>query len=156
MSRTCGDCTACCTVMGVKSINKPERKPCPNLCASGCSIYADRPEDCRDFACVWLVDDGRVFRNMERPDRVGILFDATQEGSKLGQALIARPVRPGAFSELAAKKMIDKLAKRTLIVIIDGEKRKLIGPDHLVEKVQKLREVREIAEARKSVLGDSK
>lgn len=143
-ARTCGDCTACCTVMGVKSIDKPEGTPCSKLCKAGCSVYAERPDDCRDFSCVWLQDDGRVLRNMERPDRVGVMFDVTQEGSKLGNALVARTVRPGAFLELAATRLIKKLARRTLIVLVDGERRGLVGPEDLIKKANKIaiREVR--------------
>lgn len=153
MSRRCGDCTACCTVMGVKSIEKSEHTPCVKLTVVNgspgdtrkcCSIYSTRPDDCRDFSCLWLQDDGRVLRNMERPDQVGLMFDVTQEDAKIGKALVARAVRKGAFQEPAAKKLIDRLAKRVLIILVDGDKRGLAGPDHLVEKAKRIafREVR--------------
>lgn len=151
--RSCGDCTACCTVMGVKSIEKPAYTRCEKLVAlgsasaraSGCSIYTTRPDDCRDFSCLWLQDDGRVLRNMERPDHVGLMFDVTQKDAKIGQALIARAVRPGAFNEPAAKKLIERLAKRSLIILIDGSRfRQLAGPAHLIEEARKHIKIQEV------------
>jgi hypothetical protein len=56
--RSCGTCTMCCKVYRIPALNKQEGKWCTH-CAigSGCKIYDDRPDQCRDFHCQWLLDD---------------------------------------------------------------------------------------------------
>src|SRR3954464_11587648 len=52
--RTCGACTACCRVLGVVELGKPEGVPCRHIApAGGCRIYARRPESCRVWSCAW-------------------------------------------------------------------------------------------------------
>lgn len=55
--RACGTCSMCCKVYTIPSLNKPEGRWCPH-CAigSGCLNYANRPEQCRSFVCLWLQD----------------------------------------------------------------------------------------------------
>lgn len=46
--------------MGVESIGKPDAVRCPHLCGEpgkNCSIYADRPTECREFLCLWRASD---------------------------------------------------------------------------------------------------
>lgn len=72
--RRCGDCTACCTIMGVEDYQPEPKKPgvaCPDVCSRGCRRYATRPASCRDFACLWV--QGGLPKWM-RPDRIGIVF----------------------------------------------------------------------------------
>jgi len=123
--------------MGVEELDKPAFKPCRHEVVQGCSIYNDRPQSCRNFVCVWLLDPGKIFRNMERPDRLGVMFDVTLDKGVIHdigtQALVAREVRPGAFKEPAAQKVLERLAKRVLIVMVEEKARGLIGPEHLVK-----------------------
>jgi hypothetical protein len=55
--RSCGTCTMCCKVFRIPVLNKQEGKWCQH-CAigKGCGIYEDRPQQCRDFMCLWLQD----------------------------------------------------------------------------------------------------
>lgn len=44
--------------MGVTALAKPQGKWCPHFSRhQGCSIYEQRPEDCRIFNCLWLLTD---------------------------------------------------------------------------------------------------
>ncbi len=137
LMRQCGSCTACCTVMGVEELSKPSFKSCTHVVTQGCGIYSDRPQSCRNFVCVWLLDSGKIFRNMERPDHLGVMFDVTLDKGVLHemgtQALVAREVRPGAFKEPAAQKLLERLGKRVLIVTVEDHARGLIGPENLVK-----------------------
>jgi hypothetical protein len=47
----------CCKIMGIAELSKPRNQWCPN-CEVGksCSIYAERPQSCRDFDCIFLLD----------------------------------------------------------------------------------------------------
>jgi hypothetical protein len=104
--RRCGDCTACCTVMGVKDLDppKPPGARCPQVCSRGCRIYEFRPDSCREFACVWV--QGGLPKQY-RPDRVGVVFGVNETGDILiGHADPARPefwrTVPGLFEHLAS------------------------------------------------------
>lgn len=83
-TRSCGPCTACCTLPRIKPEEDfPQGKPgytkCEHLCESGCSKYDDRPALCRDYQCLWragiVLGDER-----ERPDRLGLML--TLDGSE--------------------------------------------------------------------------
>lgn len=57
MNRTCGSCSLCCKLMAVPDVT-PANAWCTH-CApghGGCRIYGTRPEPCREFACMWLID----------------------------------------------------------------------------------------------------
>jgi hypothetical protein len=53
--RECGACTACCFEITIDDpmLAKPPRETCVNCTAQGCAIYAERPEACRSWFCVW-------------------------------------------------------------------------------------------------------
>jgi hypothetical protein len=55
--RQCGNCSQCCKVLDIPGIPKPAGSWC-KACqpGRGCTIYDNRPEVCRAFACGWLVD----------------------------------------------------------------------------------------------------
>jgi hypothetical protein len=69
--RACGDCTLCCKLEGIRELNKRAWQWCQH-CAigKGCRIYAERPDPCRNFRCLWL-DDMAMDEHM-RPDRAGV------------------------------------------------------------------------------------
>jgi len=87
--RTCGRCTACCTVLSVEEIGKLHGVPCHHVSRDGCSIYGSRPGACRGFACLWLLGFG-VERH--RPDRSGVLLEA--QHSLLGETVVVRELAP--------------------------------------------------------------
>ncbi len=68
MSRTCGECTLCCTLVRVDEINKPAFTACPSICATGCSRQTTKPASCTAYSCFWLMGYGA---DTDRPDRIG-------------------------------------------------------------------------------------
>ena len=57
LDRSCGDCLLCCKLPEIPSLNKPRLKWCNNAkLGFGCSIYVERPHECRSFHCLWLMD----------------------------------------------------------------------------------------------------
>lgn len=50
--RECGTCTQCCEVLRIEALGKPELTACPHQ-QDGCTIYATRPDACREFYCGW-------------------------------------------------------------------------------------------------------
>jgi hypothetical protein len=47
----------CCKLLRVEELDLPPLTWCPNCdVKSGCSIYAERPHECRQFYCEYLLD----------------------------------------------------------------------------------------------------
>jgi hypothetical protein len=95
--RACGECSACCTVMGVDfdKYYKPPADRCKHQRKEGgCKIYKKRPESCRGFECTWLTVE--QMPDFTRPDKLGVMFvhgEEPKHWSPLHQKLvIARPV----------------------------------------------------------------
>ena len=58
MTRECGTCTLCCKVMGIVELEKPKGVWCDHAVPGrGCAIYDQRPDSCRVFSCLWLLDE---------------------------------------------------------------------------------------------------
>ena len=92
--KSCGPCTMCCKVLAVDELAKPAGQACVHVARSGgCTIYAERPQACRTFECVWLMDPEMPHRF--RPDQTKVVLDQDPEGARL----IARcdPANPGAW-----------------------------------------------------------
>ncbi|HEV3340925.1 MAG TPA: hypothetical protein VG125_11230 [Pirellulales bacterium] len=107
--RSCGDCTACCTVKGVSELGKPSQTACRHLCPTGCAIYSARPKGCRDYACLWrqgwIEGDER-----RRPDKLGVLFDYDLFERIPGSVrLVVWEVVPGAAQSQKVRFIVGKL-----------------------------------------------
>ena len=103
----CGECTACCDVIGVQELGKPSYARCPHLNCN-CTIYETRPQGCRNYRCVWhhgLLGD----RPDWRPDKLGLLFDMNSDAT--GTRIAVCETVPGALAANAGrlKHMIDRL-----------------------------------------------
>jgi hypothetical protein len=74
ITRKCGECTACCFTFANQELDKPQSCWCPKVAKkAGCSIYPDRPKECKWFFCDWLQGN---YDEKDRPDKVGIVIDA--------------------------------------------------------------------------------
>lgn len=82
LRRECGDCKVCCTHMGVESIGKPINAKCVHVCDTGCSIQSNKPIDCSEYACMWLIGMG-IMDASERPDKAGFMLTTTEERGKI-------------------------------------------------------------------------
>lgn len=91
--RSCGPCSACCTVLRVDELAKPAGVDCEHQRAGGgCGIHESRPPICRAYHCLWLQGG---LEDDERPDRTGGIVDLEAVGA--GVQLSIREIRPGAF-----------------------------------------------------------
>lgn len=119
--RECGRCSACCTLIGVGELGKPERTPCAHLAPGGrgCGCYATRPESCRSYVCLWLAGFGG---SDDRPDRTGVMFDVTQIREGQQQKLVAWELRRGASRSARPMSVLQQqLAKGIAVVVIDPD-----------------------------------
>jgi hypothetical protein len=76
MSRTCGDCSLCCTLLPVQELGKLANARCAfQKFHKGCSVYfkPQMPVSCSIWNCRWLVNDDT--NDLSRPDRSHLVID---------------------------------------------------------------------------------
>jgi hypothetical protein len=126
-NRTCGECTACCTALGVDEFTKPQWETCHHVCKTGCEIYQARPASCRGFQCLWL--KGYFGNDDHRPDKLGLIFQM-QKDRRLGAVLVAWESWPGAAAK-TGRYVLERIAKlRHIYLFSFGETkfRTIFGP----------------------------
>jgi uncharacterized protein len=111
VSRECGSCSACCKLLAISAERAPEvAKPAGVLCrhctSPGCGIYQRRPALCRDFACLWLLDE-KLGPEWFPPTSGMILV--WQEPSSL--FVIVDPDRPDAWRKQPYKADIERMSR---------------------------------------------
>ena len=78
-ARTCGDCALCCKVMAIEELAKPAGQWCRHCKPGrGCQIHDSRPDECRDFNCLWLIDER--FGPHWRPNKSKLVLTASEDG----------------------------------------------------------------------------
>jgi hypothetical protein len=81
--RRCGDCSLCCKLLPNVAFHKPANKPCAHQRhGKGCTIYAQRPEECQFWSCRWLASPAET-PGMRRPDRAHYVIDALPDSIQL-------------------------------------------------------------------------
>lgn len=106
----CGDCTCCCTIMGVSTLEKPQYMKCYHE-QKGCAVYEQRPEDCREYSCLWLL--GMIGDERHRPDKIGLIFDVGN--NRYGSFIVAWECLEDAHQKNLY--LLEKLAKSKLVVV---------------------------------------
>lgn len=93
--RHCGDCSLCCKLIRVDAFSKSPGTWCIH-CApgrGGCTIYAERPNECIDFYCAWMVSPN--LGDHWRPNRCKIVLRVESDGKLI--AAHVDPADPGAW-----------------------------------------------------------
>ncbi len=126
--RKCGTCTACCTTLGIRELEKPPGTPCSKLSSvKGCSIYEDRPNSCSAWSCLWRRGG---FEGADRPDRLGVVMDALPEERSPGlQIFMAHEAVPGGFDK--AFLFLNRLSQTSVVFLleVDGTGRAMGRPE---------------------------
>jgi len=137
--KSCGECEACCVLIGVRALAKPPGCECIHQSGGkGCSIYAERPDPCRTFNCVW-VQGTKLFTGKDRPDKCGVMFVLMGADSAFVKAtglpvVSALEVYPGAFAQYHGERVLRKVSSKLLVMLVpygglaEGGGRELIGP----------------------------
>ncbi len=140
----CGSCSLCCRLVEIAELQKPPDRWCdhasrPTPDSGGCQIYANRPEACRSFKCLWLNDENR--RPELRPDRVHIVFApgfVSFSDGRTEESISAHvdPGYPDAWKQQPIAPVIDKIvANGTIIAVRVGKKSTLLRRGHRPEVV---------------------
>lgn len=136
MSRECGDCSACCTVLGVIEIDKSAFDPCCHLGSEGigCGVYGNRPDSCATYECLWL--SGLLPKETDRPDKIGVVFSSTQS-HVLGRYIQAAEVFPGGAKTERAREIIDVLGCDHAVLRMQADGRRVLtrAPDDVYDRV---------------------
>jgi len=77
----CGECTACCTLLPIKWLDKPAGTDCVH-CDGGCLIHDTKHFECSSFECSWL--QSGVDNPALRPDRCGVIFEKVNDTTFFG------------------------------------------------------------------------
>ena len=137
--RKCGDCGACCDVLGVPGLKEP-RSRCPHMKSCGtnrCQIHKspEKPEACSTYRCMWL--DG-MFLTGDRPDQIGLIFDGARDDG--GHYLVtAREVRQDASRSGRAAQLIDQMATGMVVIVVphdNGNRRIVCKNPEIVRKLR--------------------
>ena len=137
----CGECTACCTVLGVKALQKDDYTPCQHCTGTGCGIYTARPAECRTYECLQLHG-----KPEHRPDRLGVILEATDVtlGGHRANAVVVREVWPGASEQEHAQALVHSVAYQfdafIYVVRKDGSRSAIFPPwaEHLRPYAQQI------------------
>jgi len=120
-ARECGTCTACCTLMAIEELNKPEFTDCAHICGSRCAIYEERPKSCADWDCLWLYG---YLPDRFRPERSALVFTPQREGAHkdLGAHIVgAREVKPSASRMAQGERAIRWFTGKGISVLVQAE-----------------------------------
>ena len=121
--RKCGNCRECCTVLGHSM--SPWRTKCEHECLKGCAIYKNRPSECVEFACAWLM--GHLPRK-DRRDLSGIIM--TSEDTAFGETLVLHETRANAHRRGRGAVLVELVARESgtqpaILKMHDGTSRML-------------------------------
>jgi hypothetical protein len=128
-TKTCGDCTLCCKVMAIEQLAKPVGSWCAHCRPGhGCRIYADRPEECRSFSCLWLIND--LLDQRWKPSRSRLVLTTSEDGIEVR----CDPGFPHAWRREPFRSEITQWAVSgethdVTVVVITGERMILITPE---------------------------
>lgn len=117
--KTCGSCTMCCKLLGIKEIAKPTNKWCGHCeIGKGCRIYDNRPQSCREFECLYLMsfDQGTTPAIELRPDKCKVVIAPTTD-----EHIFSAHVDPGnrdAWEKPGVLGLIESICKAGFRVIV--------------------------------------
>ncbi|MFN0219038.1 MAG: hypothetical protein ACKVP4_09520 [Hyphomicrobium sp.] len=129
--RSCDDCTMCCKLLAVESIEKPRAVWCPHCNQRrGCRIYDARPGECRAFYCGYRRID--TVDERWKPSKSKFVINYEAELDRI--VIHVDPVRPdawrmapfyGVFKQWSAKAARDG----GMVIVWVGRSATLVYPD---------------------------
>jgi len=145
--RSCGECEACCTILGVAEIGKNPWQPC-NHQGKGCTIYPTRPETCQKFQCIWLWDqEAKLMQEKDRPDKCGVMCVAGSTDSAFFKetqipVMVLYECVPGAFEMYHGDRLVRRLRSKHVMALLPygtqsqkGDPRRMVGPPRLMRGI---------------------
>ncbi|NEX92118.1 YkgJ family cysteine cluster protein [Caulobacter sp. 17J65-9] len=133
-TKSCGDCSLCCKLLGIASIAKEPGSWCGHYRrGSGCGIYADRPGECRAFMCEWLLS--KDFGDEWRPDRAKFVMQYEEKTNRL--SVVVDPAQPLAWKREpyygGIKRLSERVEQGAQVIVCVGAQRIVIFPHEDVD-----------------------
>jgi hypothetical protein len=132
--RECGGCTMCCKLYELPEFKKPPGVWCKHCTpGKGCGIHATRPNQCRQFFCLWMTD--AAWPDDWRPDKARFVLSVfPPNGFVYGQV---DPGSPGAWRKAPYYDRLRAMAGRLLerrkhVVMFVGDDATLVMPEEAV------------------------
>jgi len=128
LARHCDGCTLCCKVMRVdEPLHKPMNVWCRHCVqGQGCGIHETRPQVCRNFHCMWLMDAS--FGPEWQPERCHMVLWLDLDGRRLNANVDED--HPGAWLQEPYHSQLKALASFALDR--NGQVVVFVGPDTFV------------------------
>ena len=135
--KSCGSCTMCCKLLGIKELQKPVMQWC-GYCnkGKGCGIYADRPPSCAEYECAYLMafDQGVTPPLAMRPDKSKVVISPGMGTHNDGHEMVAVHVDPGypnAWRDEPVIGLLQSMAlsgARVIIASAPGNRKTMLVP----------------------------
>lgn len=134
-ARSCGTCTLCCKLLAVPALDKPAGTQCDHCSiGKGCRIYSERPAECGQFHCGFLMQPS--LKEVWRPSRSRIVLRSERDTNRI----IAQvdPERPGVWKREPFHSTLrawarDGIPARRQVLVCIGNRTIVILPDRDVD-----------------------
>ncbi len=129
--RSCSDCTLCCKLLAVETLEKPRAAWCPHCDQKrGCKIYAQRPAECGAFYCGYR----RIPTIDERWKPSKAKFLINYESDTQRTIIHVDPVRPDAWRGDPYYRTIKLWARNAaaegrMVIVWTGKRATVVFPD---------------------------
>jgi uncharacterized protein len=123
----CGDCNLCCLLTAVPELAKPVRSWCHNCSEDGCKIYQNRPQSCKNYFCLWYVNEW--MGESLRPDKCGVIFEKLVDSTTY--LVLVAPDRITALNSPKVVELALRLVKEgsAVVAIVPNFQPRLILPE---------------------------
>lgn len=141
-ARLCGRCTVCCVVMRVEALAKAAHTACEHAGPRGCRQYAQRPQQCRVWHCLWQISK---LPDVWRPDKSGVVLDVAETTAEIGavpvpheQVVLAYEAWPDAFAGALATRLLRHLTEQQQLIVLRpwNGRRYFLGPTASIAAVR--------------------
>jgi hypothetical protein len=106
--KPCDECSLCCKVFGVNELGKAADQWCMHFApGKRCTIYPQRPGECRKFQCGWSTTEGLDLS--WRPDNAKFVMDDTRPNELM---IVCDPSYPDAWRREPYYSRIKSVAAR--------------------------------------------
>lgn len=133
--RQCDGCTLCCKVVAVNALAKPQGVWCQHCRAGvGCTIYDERPRECAEYECGYLVLPGLGAE--WKPSVARLILSREVNENRLNVHVDAG--RPDAWRREPYYAQIKKWARAAMpergqVIVMIGQRAIAILPEHEVD-----------------------
>lgn len=129
--RACGTCTLCCKVLPIRALQKPIGRWCAHCKpGAGCTIHDTRPDECRGFFCMWLIEPRLGPEWKPEKSKLVITGDATGRNLQIRcDPGFPQAWRQEPYHSVIRKWAIGARAEKGVITVTVGMNATVIAPE---------------------------